>query len=297
MKLASLFLSTLALLVSGLTFYIHYGESRTEEVLPNKSESIVALEPIKIIEQQTQELDLEQLQLVISQLNQRVARLENGTSASSEQQVIDIVAAYIEDKELQEKEAIAAHDPFQALFQSLPEDYEKRLKTDPEYAVQMKKDLRERVLDLSLSEEERLQAMMQLQMTAGMLAEYNGIDENNELSNAIMEIANNTEDETTRIRALEVVTSGPDINPQLAPQFLNMVNNESNNYVRNIAANGLGMMMYGQKIDNESRQQLANSIMELMNDTSDQKLKSILEQNFGSEEEINEMLEHFNKLD
>ena len=256
--------------------------------------TMTSFDEIELIKEQSTDLDVEQLQLVINQLNARLAKLEANqrNSASLEQSVTEIVDAYVAKKEQEEQDRLNAQDPFHSFYQSLPDNYEERLKTDPDYAIEMQQDLKQRVLDASLSEEERLVAMAQLQMTMGMLAEYGNLENSHELSNAIMDIANNTMDEGNRIRALEVLSSGPDINPKLAPDFIDLVTNDSNNYVRNIAANGLGMMMYSGSISIDAREQLANNIIQIMKNTEDSKLQSILQQNFGSEKDIKQSLEY-----
>lgn len=256
--------------------------------------TVTSLDEIELITERSADLDIEQLQLVINQLNARLAKLESLQTdrAPLEQSVTEIVDAYVAKKEQEEQERLKTQDPFHSFYESLPEDYEEKLKTDPDYAIEMQQDFKKRVLNDSLSEEERLIAMAQLQMTMGMLAEYGNLEGEQELSNAIMDIANNTQDEGNRIRALEVLSSGPDINPKLAPDFIDLVRNDSNNYVRNIAANGLGMMMYSPNLDTQSREELANNIIQMMRSTEDSKLLSILQQSFGSEKDIQQSLEY-----
>lgn len=289
-------LAFLALLLSGYSLYLHKSESSSADSTARQFQQfdLDQAEPVTVIEEFSSELNVEQLQQVINQLNKRLIALESyaANNSAMDDVVADAVEAYVAKREEQEQQERAERDPFMSFFESLPDDYEQKLKTDPEYANDMRKSLRQKVLDPSLTETERLQAMAQLQMTVGILAEYNNLDNNNELSNAVMEIANNTSDEATRIRALEVVTSGPDIDPSLASNFMNLVTNDSNNYVRNIAANGLGMMMYSQNLDDDGREQLANNIIQMMKTTPDPKLRSILEQNFGTEDDIKQSLVH-----
>lgn len=289
-------LAAFAVLLSAYSLYLHKSDT-TKQVInePSFQEfQTEQLEPITVIGEYSEELNVTQLQEVINQLNKRLVALEGNASNKlyAEDEIAEAVEAYVAKREEQEQQERANNDPFMSFFETLPADYEQKLKTDPEYAAEMRKSLKQKVLDLSLTETERLQAMAQLQMTVGILAEYNHLDNNNELSNAVMEIAKNTADEGTRIRALEVVTSGPNIDPSLASDFMNLVTNDSNNYVRNVAANGLGMMMYSQNLNDSGREQLANQIIQMMKGTSDPKLKTILEQNFGSEEDINQSLIH-----
>lgn len=289
-------LAALAFIMSAVALYIQFSSSTTTSNAAIEANYLQEAEqqPLLIIEQQTEQLDTEQLQQVINQLNARLLKLEANQTANlaTEQSITEIVDAYVAKREQEELEKLKQRDPFQGFYQSLPDDYEEKLKTDPDYAVTMQQELKQKVLDTSLSEEDRLAAMAQLQMTLGMLAEFGNMENSHELSNAIMDIANNTADEGNRIRALEVLSSGPDINPKLAPNFIDLVRNDSNNYVRNIAANGLGMMMYSQNLDMESREQLANNIIQIMKTTNDVKLQSILQQNFGSEQDIEKSLEY-----
>lgn len=297
MRSTSVVIAVFALVLSAYSIYLHKTDIQ-EKAEPQYQEfQTEQFEPITLIGEYSQELNVQQLQQVINQLSQRLAALEKfaKNNATNEEVIADAVAAYAAKKEEQEQQERAMSDPFMSFFESLPADYEQKLKTDPEYANEMRKSLRQQVLDTSLTETERLQAMAQLQMTVGILAEYNDLDNNNELSNAVMEIANNTADEATRIRALEVVTSGPNMDPKLASEFMELVVHDSNNYVRNVAANGLGMMMYSQSLDNDGREQLANNIIQLMKTTSDPKLHSILEQNFGTEDDIKQSLIHMSE--
>lgn len=289
-------MALIALSLSAYSVYLHKSNSPEQSEQHSDFQEFTPEQagPVTVIEAYSEELNVDQLQQVINQLNNRLIALESyaANNPASNEVIAEAVEAYVAKKEEQDKQERANSDPFMSFFDSLPADYEQKLKTDPEYASQMRKSLRQQVLDPSLSETERLQAMAQLQMTAGILAEYNNLDNNNELSNAVMEIANNTSDEATRIRALEVVTSSPDIDPKLASNFIDLVTNDSNNYVRNVAANGLGMMMYSQNLNDSSREQLANNIIQMMKSTADPKLKSILEQNFGTEEDIKQALIH-----
>lgn len=283
-----------ALLIAVLSYFKQANTSASGEDVNIGMPSQTNVAPIELITEQSADLDVEQLQLVINQLNTRLAKLESQqhNNIASEQDITDIVDAYVAKKDQEERDRLKQQDPFHSFYESLPENYEEKLKTDPDYAVEMQQELKQKVLDTSLTEEERLVAMAQLQMTMGMLAEYGNLQNGHELSNAIMDIANNTSDEGNRIRALEVLSSGPDINPKLAPDFIDLVRNDGNNYVRNIAANGLGMMMYSSGIDNEAREQLANNIIQMMKTSNDSKLLSILQQNFGSEKDIQQSLEY-----
>ena len=287
-------LAALALMLSAYSVYLHHAKSNESTGLSYQEFQSESFEPVSVIEAYSEELDVQQLQQVINQLNTRLLALESHAknNAVSEQMIADVVEDYVTKKQEQEHQERLSNDPFMRFFESLPEDYEQKLKTDPEYASEMRKSLKQQVLDTSLTENERLQAMAQLQMTVGILAEYNNLDNSNELSSAIMEIANNTADEATRIRALEVVTSGPNIDPKLAPDFMELVTNDSNNYVRNVAANGLGMMMYSQNMDDDGREQLANNIIQMMKNSPDPDLLKLLEQNFGTEEDIRQSLNH-----
>lgn len=290
-------LAFIAFALSAVTFYLQINPSPPslmQQVALPDPQDIVINHQLLTTEAGNGEIDVEQLQASLNQLNQRLVLLENALAQQpvSEEDITQVVEAYVAKKEKQEKEKRQAQDPFYSFYEDLPEDYEQKLKTDPEYAAQVQAELKAKVLDSNLSDEERLKAMAQLQMTAGMLADYSNIDKDNQLSDAILNIVGNTNDEKIRIRALETVTSSPSANPKLAPKFMELVQNDSNSYVRNLAANGLGMVMFSRELDNNSRQQLANNIIQTMRTTSDSKLRAILEQNFGSEQDIQEMLKH-----
>jgi len=291
-------LAFIAFALSAITFYLQINPSPPSQmqqvVLPQSQDFLLNQELLTTTVTDSETPSTAQLQANLQRLNHRLNLLESTLAQQPvpEEAITQVVEAYVAKKEQEEKDKRQAQDPFHSFYEDLPQDYEQKLKTDPEYAAQIQKELKAKILNNNLTDEERLKAMAQLQMTAGMLADYNNIDKDNQISDAILDIAANTNDEKTRIRALETITSSPSTNPKLAPQFMQLVQNDSNSYVRNLAANGLGMVMFSRELDNNNRQQLANNIIQLMRNNSDPQLKSILEQNFGSEQDILEMLKH-----
>ncbi|WP_039989307.1 HEAT repeat domain-containing protein [Paraglaciecola arctica] len=242
----------------------------------------------------SKEVHMQRLQQTLNALNQRLITLENTLSQApvSEQVVTQMIETYVAQREQQLEDERLSNNPFQSFYETLPDDYEQKLKTDPDYAAKIQQELKHKVLDNNLSDEKRLEAMTQLQITSGILSTFSPVETSNLLSEAIMDIANSTNDEKTRIRALETITSGTVANAKLAPTFINLLNNDPNHYVRNLAANGLSMMMFSREIDSSHRQQLANQILQTMKTTSDNELKTILEQNFGIEQDMQNMLKH-----
>lgn len=284
-----------AFVIASASFYMQFSSSPSAEQEKWKNtESNLSVMPSIVSSQGQSQINVQQLQATLNELNNRIAQLESRIAQGqvSEESITQVIDAYVTKKEQEDKAKRMEQNPFHSFYENLPEDYEQRLKTDPEYAARIRGELRSKILDSNLTDEERLQAMAQLQMTSGILADFTSLENSTELSDAVMQIVNNTNDEKTRIRALETVTSGPINNPKLSSTFVNLMHNDSNSYVRNLAANGLGMLMYSRKIDNNTRQRLANNIVNTMRTTSDNKLRQILEQNFGTEQDIAEMLKH-----
>lgn len=164
-------------------------------------------------------------------------------------------------------------------------DYEQRLKTDPQYAANMMAGLRSKVLDINLTAEQRLNAMIQLQFTAGTLADYSAVTDDKQLNHAMMNIADNTTDENIRVKAIEHLTSGALQDSTLTPKFFNLLRNDNNNYVRNLAADAIITMAFNPELSDEGRNNLINDITSIMKN-GDESARNILQQRFGSEEQL-----------
>lgn len=201
------------------------------------------------------------------------------------------VLAVLEQKQAREQEEMRNKDPAYAFYENLPKDYELKLKTDPEYALQTNKDLNAKILDSSLSAHERLSAMGQLQMNMYVLNKTQMRYYNYETVDAILRIAQQSDDEAIKVQALEVITNTPLTDARVAENFVSIIEKEPNEYLRSMAADGLMLQYYQSKNKQpELNLQLAQQILSLYQQ-GDSKLKNLLKNNMFNEDMLTELNE------
>ena len=171
------------------------------------------------------------------------------------------------------------------LMRDLPPDFENRIKTDPDYAENMQTELLTKVIDHSLGEEERLRAVQQLMMVSGSIGTFSQIQQNPDLDKAMTQLFDHASQESTRIKALEYLSFMGTNNIANQERFLNLVVNDSNRYVRNLATDALSSMLYSAEINEGQRSELIQKISNLM-DNSDETTQSLLKERFGSTEQL-----------
>ena len=156
----------------------------------------------------------------------------------------------------------------------------------------MSNELKQKVLNDNLPAAERLAAISQLQMNMYILNKKNLEQYDYQAVEAILDMTNNMQDENLRLQALELVSRAPLVDDRLSQSFAKMLEQEPNDYVKSLAAEGL-MSQYFQSGSNPTKQKkIAQNLLHLYENTEDPKVKSILENTMGDER----MLEDLNKL-
>ncbi|SFD22644.1 hypothetical protein [Pseudoalteromonas denitrificans] len=229
----------------------------------------------------------------ISKLEERINTFAIHTptqlSEQNSQEFESLIFSLIEKRKQQEIADFKAENPINGFYEDLPKDYELRIKTDFEYANQISNDLKQKVLNDSLSAAERLAAMSQLQMNMFILNK-NGLEQYDyQAVEAILDMTHNMEDKNLRFQAIELVSRTPIIDERLSKSFVKMLEQEPNDYVKNLAAEGL-MSQYFQSESNPIKQkQIALNLLLLYENATDPKVKMILQNVMGDERMIKEL--------
>ncbi|NOU52182.1 hypothetical protein HG263_16760 [Pseudoalteromonas sp. JBTF-M23] len=201
------------------------------------------------------------------------------------------VLTVLKKKQAREREEALNNDPAYAFYENLPQDYELKLKTDPDYALQVNKELNAKILDTSLNARARLAAMGQLQMNMYVLNKTQMHHYNYETVDAIMRIAQQSTDEALKVQALEVITNTPLTDARVADSFVAIIEKEQNEYLKSMAADGLMLQYYQAKNKQpELRQKLAQQILSLYQH-GDGKLQALLKNNMFNDEMLAELNE------
>ncbi|MBQ4845202.1 hypothetical protein [Pseudoalteromonas sp. MMG005] len=222
--------------------------------------------------------------------NIQYSQKETGTVAAVSGNFADAVLEVLENKEQKEREKLREQNPMYGFYEDLPEDYEIRIKTDPEYARQVGKDLKRQIIDENLPVMDRLAAMSQLQMTMFMLNKTEMPEYDYEAVDAILKISKNSSDDKVKIQALEVVAHTPVADPRVSDSFVTMLEKEQNDYIRSMAAEGLVAQYYkAQSKQPEYSKKVAEDILALYDNAPDAKLKQLLESIIGDERMLEEL--------
>lgn len=183
-----------------------------------------------------------------------------------------------------------AEQEYAQLMKGLPADYENRLKTDPDYAEQMQKKFRARILDVNVNDKDRILGVQQLMIISGTLASSQDVRRDAELARAMLQIADTTDDKSIRIKALESINYLNVDDPALSERFLHLLENDDNRYVRNLAADTLAVMLYNPELTIQQRQTLVDKASRLMSQ-GDSATQRLMKQRFGSVEQLQQLAE------
>ncbi|MFC3032782.1 hypothetical protein ACFOEE_09655 [Pseudoalteromonas fenneropenaei] len=240
----------------------------------------------------TNEQQLEALQNYIANLEHRLNELEQIVllNQPNHEEFSAKVLEVMETKQQQELEKMRTENPIFSFYQTLPEDYELKLKTDPDYAERVSKELRQKALNDSLSATERLAAIGQLQMTMFALNKSELEQYDYEVVDSVLKMTTRLSDDKLKIQAMEMLAHTPVTDQRLAHTFSTMLEKESNEYIRSLAADGL-MSQYFQAGRNNPalRKQLAQEILALYENSGDSKVHGILQQQLGDEQFLEEL--------
>ena len=247
----------------------------------NSNDSVNA----EILELRRYILDLEE-RLNNQQFNDVEAPQGMPVQADFQDAVLEVIAL----KEEKDRQKLKEKNPMYGFYEDLPEDYEIRIKTDPDYARQVGKDLKAQIVDENLSTTERLAAMSQLQMTMFMLNKTEMPEYDYEAVDAILSIGRNSSDDKVKIQALEVVAHTPVADARVSDSFMSLLEKEDNDYIRSMAAEGLVAQYYkSQSKQPELSKKVAQDILGLYDNASDAKLKQLFDNIIGDARMLDEL--------
>jgi len=266
---------------AGETVSSNNDEYNGQWVENNSNDSVSA----EILELRRYILDLEE-RLNNQQFNDVEAPQGMPVQADFQDAVLEVIAL----KEEQDRQKLKEKNPMYGFYEDLPEDYEIRIKTDPDYARQVGKDLKAQIVDENLSATERLAAMSQLQMTMFMLNKTEMPEYDYEAVDAILSIGRNSSDDKVKIQALEVVAHTPVADARVSDSFMSLLEKEDNDYIRSMAAEGLVAQYYkSQSKQPELSKKVAQDILGLYDNASDAKLKQLFDNIIGDARMLDEL--------
>ncbi|WP_419146891.1 hypothetical protein [Pseudoalteromonas 'SMAR'] len=200
-----------------------------------------------------------------------------------------LVFALIDKHEEQKIAEMKAENPIYGFYEDLPDDYEMRIKTDPEYATQISNELKQKVLNSSLPAAERLAAMSQLQMNMFMLNRNELEQYDYQAVESILNMTHSMSDEKLRLQALELVSRTPIVDERLSQSFVKMLEQEPNDYVKSLAAEGLMSQYFQSGSKPKQQRKIAQDLLSLYEHASDPKVKAILKNLMGDERMLEEL--------
>ncbi|AOT10993.1 hypothetical protein [Pseudoalteromonas luteoviolacea] len=223
----------------------------------------------------------------IEYLEERLLDIENQSfgAGASNGAIEETILAVIAEKERQDRQKRNEDNPVYGFYEDLPKDYDLKLKTDPEYATRVSQDLRGKVLDQSLTPQERLSAMGQLQMNMYILNRTQDEMFDYETVDAVLEISRNSSDDKLKVQALEVVAHSPVVDRRIAKSLQDIIEKEPNKYMKTMAAEGLmGQYYQADESNPEVKQQLANDILAMYDNTSSAEVQAVMQRLIKDEE-------------
>lgn len=288
-------IATIAIAIScyGTFFAEHIVTPHTKQnaIHQNGSEIVVTNIPLN---SDYNELSIDLLNKKITALELQLANLKIQNPALAETANNDdfkeLVIAVLNEKEQQEIEDMRKSNPLYDFYAELPKDYELRLKSEPAYAENMAVQLRERILDQNVSDIDRLAALAQLQMNLYILNQANIPEYDYEVFKNVLDLADNSHDDKFKIQAIEITTQSPVLDYRLAERFTALLEQDSNEYIRRLAGQGLVTQFYqAQSERSDYSQQIAQHILSLYQDSADVNVYSVLNEMIGNENMLAEL--------
>ncbi|MGS0498275.1 hypothetical protein ACU8V4_14110 [Pseudoalteromonas mariniglutinosa] len=210
--------------------------------------------------------------------------------ATNHDEFKELVIAVLNEKDQQEAEKMRKSNPLYDFYADLPEDYDLRLKSEPAYAENMAVQLRHQILDQNASDINRLAALAQLQMNLYILNQANIPEYDYEVFKNVLDLADNSHDDKFKIQAIEITTQSPVLDYRLAERFTALLEQDSNEYIRRLAGQGLVTQFYqAQSERSDYRQQIAQHILSLYQDSADDNVYSVLNEMIGNENMLAEL--------
>ncbi|MDQ9092427.1 hypothetical protein RC083_12595 [Pseudoalteromonas haloplanktis] len=240
------------------------------------------------------ELSIDLLNKKITALQLQLANLQMQNPAFEEatnhDEFKELVIAVLNEKDQQEAEKMRKSNPLYDFYAGLPEDYDLRLKSEPAYAENMAVQLRQQILDQNASDINRLAALAQLQMNLYILNQANIPEYDYEVFKNVLDLADNSHDDKFKIQAIEITTQSPVLDYRLAERFTALLEQDSNEYIRRLAGQGLVTQFYqAQSERSDYSQQIAQHILSLYQDSADDNVYSVLNEMIGNENMLAEL--------
>ena len=286
-------IATLALVISCYgTFFKDQPSSLNKPKQQQLSPTVSISTPAEY--QQSNEALIDELSKKVSSLQRKVANLTLHANGSYQEQDTDefkeLVLDVLEEKQQQEDEKRREQNPLYSFYADLPEDYDLRIKSEPDYAKQINSQLREQALDPSISDLNRLAALSQLQMNMYILNKSTMPEYDYEVVGNILNLANNSSDEKFKIQAIELSTQTPVLDYRLAEQFTNLLEQDSNDYIRRLAAQGLMAQYYqAQNKQDGYTKQMAQHLLSVYNNSSGNAVRATLDEMMGNQDMLDEL--------
>lgn len=238
---------------------------------------------------------IDKLNKKVDSLQHQVANLKLQSPNSVQQHSVDefkqLVFDVLAEKEQQELDKLRDENPLFSFYADLPDDYDLKIKSDPDYAKQTARRLKEQALNPNIADLDRLAALSQLQMNMLILNKPTMSEYDYETVGSLLDLAQNGSDDKFKIQTIELATQTPVLDYRLTEQFTHMLERDTNDYVRRLAAQGLITQYYqaqSNKGDDFSKQ-VAQHILALYNNTSDNTVKETLEDMIGNQEILDEL--------
>lgn len=241
---------------------------------------------------------INQLQQNVTQLQQQVMELKQQRLTVSnyidkQGDLKQLVLAVLAEKEQQVQAKMRASNPYHAFYSELPEDYELRIKSDPHYAQKMATQLREQILNPNKSDDERLAALNQLQLSMNILNKQSMPEYDFAIVESVFNLAINSTDGNFKIQAIETVTQTAVLDHRVVEKFTQLLETDNNDYVRRLAVQGLVMQYYqAQNGQSDYTQQVAQHLLSLYNNPTDNDVKTLLDEVFGNQKMLEKLQGH-----
>ncbi|CAM3847199.1 MULTISPECIES: hypothetical protein [Pseudoalteromonas] len=288
-------IATIAIAIScyGTFFAKHVvtPHAKQNAIHQNGSEIVVTNIPLN---NDYNELSIDLLNKKITALQLQLANLQMQNPAFEEatnhDEFKELVIAVLNEKDQQEAEKMRKSNPLYDFYADLPEDYDLRLKSEPAYAENMAVQLRQQILDPNASDIDRLAALAQLQMNLYILNQANIPEYDYEVFKNVLDLADNSHDDKFKIQAIEITTQSPVLDYRLAERFTALLEQDSNDYIRRLAGQGLVTQFYqAQSERSDYSQQIAQHILSLYQDSADDNVYSVLNEMIGNENMLAEL--------
>lgn len=291
-------IATIAIAIScyGTFFAEHVVTPHTKQnaIHQNGSEIVVTNIPLN---SDYNELSIDVLNKKITALELQLANLKMQNPAFQETANNDdfkkLVLAVLNEKEQQVQAKMRASNPYHAFYSELPDDYELRIKSDPHYAQKMATQLREQILNPNISDAERLVALNQLQLSMNILNKQSMPEYDFAIVESVFNLAINSTDGNFKIQAIESVAQTPVLDYRIVEKFTQLLETDNNDYVRRLAVQGLVMQYYqAQNGQSDYTQQVAQHLLSLYNNPTDNDVKTLLNEAFGSQKKLQMLQKH-----